>query len=244
MSDLDVLAVGAHPDDAEVGCAGALILAADAGLRTGVVDLTLGEAATRGTVAQRQQERDTATALLGLHARLTLGLPDGHVGTTPDHRAELVALIRQWTPRIVLAPYPQDRHPDHAAAGRLAREACFLARVQKVGDGTAHAVEGLYHYMLHEPFTPSFVVDVSPVWERRTDALAAYASQFGAASGTAGTEISSPQFLRYLEARAVVHGAMVGARWGEAYHRPGPARMDGLPELPAPSGPRPYSMFF
>lgn len=237
-----MLAVAAHPDDAEIGCAGALILAADAGARTGVVDLTRGEAGTRGTLEDRDRERSRAAELLGLEVRLSAELPDGAVGTDAAHRLTLVAVIRQHRPRIVLAPYPEDRHPDHAAAGRLARAACFLARVGKVGDGAAHTVDHLYHYMVHEPFTPSFVVDISPVWERKRAAITAYASQFGAGDD-APTEISSPQFLRYLEARAVVHGAMVGASWGEAYHQHGPMRVDGLPPSAPSDGTRPYRMF-
>ncbi|HEX9766481.1 MAG TPA: bacillithiol biosynthesis deacetylase BshB1 [Nitriliruptorales bacterium] len=245
MGGLDVLAVAAHPDDAEVGVGGALILAADAGRRVGIVDLTRGEAGTRGTVGERQHESERAGKLLGLHTRSTLGWPDGEVGTRPEHRLALVELLRDLRPRVVLAPYPQDRHPDHAAAGRLVREACFLSRVAKIGDGAPHTVDRLYHYMLHEPFTPSFVVDVSSVWERKMEALTAYESQFGAGSPDAVTEIGNPWFLRYLEARAIVHGAMVGARYGEPYHHLGPALADGLPGLaPPPDGPRPYNMFF
>ncbi|HKX25133.1 MAG TPA: PIG-L family deacetylase, partial [Actinomycetota bacterium] len=112
---VDLLAVGAHPDDVEMGCGGVLLLAAAEGRRTGIVDLTDGEASTRGTPEIRAQERDRATELLGVATRQRLGLVDGTVGTEPDHRLALVGAIRELQPRVVVAPYPEDRHPDHAA---------------------------------------------------------------------------------------------------------------------------------
>src|SRR5262249_45644161 len=112
---VDLLAVAAHPDDAEVGCGGALILAATSGLRVAVVDLTRGERSTSGTVELRSRERDEASSLLQLSQRLTLDLPDTALGTDPSHRDELTAVVRDLRPRIVLAPHTEDRHPDHAA---------------------------------------------------------------------------------------------------------------------------------
>jgi LmbE family N-acetylglucosaminyl deacetylase len=152
----------------------------------------------------------------------------------------VVEAIRECRPRVVVAPYPRDRHPDHAAAGRLAREACFLARVRNVGTEEPHTVTRLHHYMLHEPFAPSFVLDITSVWERKLAAILAYQSQFGSGDG-AQTQISAPSFPRMLEARAIYHGSMVGAAWGEAYHHLGPIGMDQLPE--GPSSPEHYNMF-
>jgi N-acetylglucosamine malate deacetylase 1 len=239
---LDVLAVAAHPDDAEVGCGGALLLAADAGLRTGVVDLTAGEASTRGTPDARARERDDASALLGLAVRECLGLPDGGVGTDPGHRLALVDALRRLRPRLLLAPHVQDRHPDHAAAGRLATEAIFLARVARVGSGPTHAASRLYHYLMHHRPPPAFVVDISAVWERKRAVIEAYDSQFGAGPGPA-TEISGGGFLRTIEARAVSDGATVGAAFGEPYVHTGPLGVPGLPDPGPPGdGPRPYSM--
>jgi N-acetylglucosamine malate deacetylase 1 len=240
---VDVLAVGAHPDDAEMGCGGALLVAAGRGSRTGVVDLTDGEASTRGNLEGRARERDRATEILGLTARERVGLPDGSVGTVADHRLALVRAIRNLRPRVVLAPYPEDRHPDHAAAGRLAREACFFAGVRRIGEGEPHRVGHLYHYMAHQPFTPSFVVDVSGVWDRKMEAVRAYASQFGDADHPA-TEIGGPGFLEILEARASVHGAMIGVAHGEPFHALGPVAVSMVPGL-SPEDPVPgYGMFF
>lgn len=246
---VDVLALAAHPDDAEAGCGGALLLAADAGARTAIADLTAGEASTHGTPQERAVERDRASGLLGLAHRVTLDLPDTALGTDPSHRVAVVTLLRELRPRVLLAPYPSDRHPDHAAAGRLAREACFLAGVQRFGaDGDPadpHVPQRLYHYMLHEPFAPTFVVDVAAVWERRTAALEAYASQFGRPAGDRGTAIAGRAFLDMLDARAIAHGALVGAARGEAFHCPGPLRVGALPGLDDPRhpGPPPYRAY-
>jgi bacillithiol biosynthesis deacetylase BshB1 len=242
MDGVDLLSVGAHPDDAEMGCGGALLLAADRGLRVGVVDLTDGEAATRGSPEVRMEERRRAGELLRLAARERIGLPDAALGTSADHRLALVEVIRSLRPRVVLAPYPEDRHPDHAAAGRLSREACFLAGVARIGKGERHRPVRLYHYMLHHPFTPSFVVDVSTVWDRKMEAVRAYESQFGA-TGDPTTEIGGPRFVELLEARALVHGAMIGAERGEPFYQPGPVSLASLPGLEADAPVPRYGMF-
>lgn len=243
MTAVDILAVGAHPDDAEVGCGGSLILASEAGRSVAVVDLTRGEAATRGSPEQRGAEAERASAVLGLVARFNLGLPDAGVGTSLAHRDDLVGLIRECRPRIVLAPYPDDRHPDHAAAGRLSREACFFAHVAKVGEGPPHRVDRFYYYMLHQPFTPSFVVDVSSIWERKLEAVMAFETQFGPTS-SGETDISSPGFLDYLEARATFYGAMSGCSRGEPFGALGPISFDALPGLdPTPRG-SPRNIYF
>jgi bacillithiol biosynthesis deacetylase BshB1 len=241
---IDVLALAAHPDDAEAGCGATLALAAVGGLRTAIADLTAGEAATHGTPAQRASERDRASEVLRLSTRVTLGLPDTAVGTDPSHRTEVATLLRALRPRIVLAPYPRDRHPDHAAAGRLARDACFLAGVtgptHPATSPPPHRPERLYHYMLHEPFVPSFIIDVSATWERSRAAVTAYASQFDRPPDDRRTPIAGGAFLDYLAARAVMFGALVGVAHGEAFHTTGPVALTTLPglERPRPSAPR------
>ena len=226
---LDVLAIAAHPDDAEVGCGGVLIQAAAAGLRTGVVDLTAGERATRGTPRQRSAERDRASEVMGLATRTDAGLPDTGLGTDPSHRAAVIRLIRELRPGIVLAPYPDDRHPDHAAAGRLAREGSFIAGVGKIGEGEPHRPTSVYHFMVHHPFTPSFVVDVSRVWDRKVEAMLAYESQFGTEDLDPQTALAGGGFVSLIDARARFHGAMIGAERGEAFHSPGPVPLRFLP---------------
>jgi bacillithiol biosynthesis deacetylase BshB1 len=242
---LDVLAIAAHPDDAEVGCSGVLIQASEAGLRVGVADLTAGERATRGTREERSAERDRAGEIMGLTVRLGLGLPDGNLGTTPEHRDAVVRLVRDVRPTVVLAPYPEDRHPDHAAAGKLAREGSFLAGVEKIGEGEPHRPDRVYHYMVHLPFTPSFVVDISTVWDRKVEAISAYASQFGKAEAEIGTELAEGGFLSVVEAGARFHGAMIGAERGEPFHYPGPVPLAFLPGFHdlGPTGGTRYRMF-
>jgi bacillithiol biosynthesis deacetylase BshB1 len=191
---LDILAFAPHPDDAELGCGGSLILAAGQGLRVAVADLSAGEKSSRGTPEERDREKQKAAELLGLSGRFCLGLPDTEIGLDPAQRTPLIHLIRELRPRLVLAPYWEDRHPDHAAAGHLIRQACFLAGVGRVGSGQPHRPEWLYFYMLHQPFEPSFVVDVSTVWERKMAALLAYPSQFQAGGDEPMTALSRPDF--------------------------------------------------
>ena len=231
---LDILAFAPHPDDAEIGCAGSLILAADQGLRVAVADLCAGEASSRGTPESRAREAARAGEILGLAARYMLGLPDTAIGTHPDHRLPLIALIRATRPRIVLAPHSEDRHPDHVATGRLVQEACHLAGVARVGSGPPHRPERLYYYMLYtlrSAFTPSFVLDVSAVWERRMQALLAYESQFSARGGGPLTALNRPEFLRFLEVKAAWFGAMIGVAHGEPFHAPGPVALHAFPGL-------------
>ena len=163
-----------------------------------------------------------AADLLGLCGRFSVGLPDTEIGTDPMHRLPIIQLVRETRPRVVLGPYWQDRHPDHAAAGQLVREACFFAGVSKVGVGHPHRPERSYYYMLHHPFSPSFVVDISSVWERKMKAVAAYRSQFQSDSSGLETALSRPDFTCFLKARALWFGAMIGAPYGEPFLTPAP----------------------
>jgi hypothetical protein len=128
-----------------------------------------------------------------------------------------------------LAPYWEDRHPDHAATGRLVREACFLAGVQKVGEGPPHRPEKIYYYMISHPFDPSLVVDISTVWDRKMVAVKAYESQFNLSTEGPETPISQPGFMQMIEARSIWFGKMIGASYGEPFFMPGPVPMRQLP---------------
>jgi bacillithiol biosynthesis deacetylase BshB1 len=238
---VDLLAIGAHPDDVEIGCGGALILAADAGLRVAIADLTRGERATTGSAGQRDRERRRAAELLGVSQRIDVGLVDTEVAAVPAQRRAVAAVLRELRPRVVVAPAEADRHPDHAAAGRLVREACFEATL----DGAGHYVARLHHYPLHHPIEPSFVVDVSAVWEQRMAAVRAYESQFAHPPGERTTVIGDPAFLELLEGRAAFYGAMIGAARGEPFACSGPLGFDMLPglHLQPPAGPYTYRSF-
>ena len=235
MEPLEVLAFSAHPDDAEIGCGGALALAARRGLRVGVVDLTDGERATRGSPNRRAAEKRRPTRTLRLSERIALGLPDGELGRSREAVALVVDVLRDSRPRTVLAPNDVDRHPDHEAAARLVRRGCFEAGVGSVGSGALHRPAHQFSYMAHSPFDPSFVVDISEVWEQKQAAVACYRSQFSPDGGGAATALSGGDFLELLEVRARWFGAMIGGRHGEPYLCRGPVPLARLPGLPGGS---------
>ncbi|MBN1662222.1 MAG: bacillithiol biosynthesis deacetylase BshB1 [Deltaproteobacteria bacterium] len=226
MKPIDILVFSPHPDDAEIGCAGTILLETDRGRRVAIADLTDGECAGQGSRKQRNREREKAAALMGLADRISLKLPDTQIGSSPEHRLVLIEAIRKTRPKIILAPYEKDRHPDHEGTSRLVREAFFYAGVEKVHKGKAYRPAAIYTYMIHTPFMPSFVIDISSVWERKQEIIKAYRSQF-----TGGkTAIGKPDFLHYLEARSRFYGAHIGALSGEPFFCEGPLGLDGLPK--------------
>ena len=246
---LDILAIAAHPDDAELGCGGSLLLATRKGLSVAITDLSAGEMSSRGIVASRQAEANSAARILGLEERRNLGLPDTKIGENSTRSlSALVQLIRETRPHIVLAPYWEDRHPDHEVTGRLVKEACFFAGVAKVGDGEPYRPARLFFYMLSYPFTPAFVLDISNVWERKLEAIKAYRTQFESSENGIRTAISEPGFLKLMEARAIWFGSMIGVAYGEPYYMPGPVPMAELPDATTPSASYktlpPYTMFY
>lgn len=233
MTQVDVLAFAAHPDDAELGCGAVLALAAQAGLRVAVADLTAGEMATNGSISERLSERDEASSALGLCDRVCLGLPDGRLGESRHDRIAVLDAIRSFRPHVVIAPQIlADRHPDHGAAGHLVRDACFLAGVAKIGGPEQpHRPAAVYHYSVHTPFTPAFVVDVTATWQRKMEAIRAYRSQFGPAAPSGSTALAGPRFLEVIEAKGTYFGAMIGADKGEPFWSAGPLAMTALPGL-------------
>lgn len=232
MTEVDVLAFAAHPDDAELGCGATLAMAVDSGLRVAVADLSAGELATNGTPAERLRERDEASAVLGLCDRVCLGLPDGHIGQSTQDMVVVLDAIRRFRPRVVIAQVRSlDRHPDHSAAGRLVHEACFFAGVAKLGTpGPApHRPRAVHHYSVHAPFPPSFVIDVTAGWDRKLRAIMAYQSQFGGPAGS--TALTGPAFLETVQAKGRYFGAMIGAARGEPFGCHAPLAMTSLPGL-------------
>jgi bacillithiol biosynthesis deacetylase BshB1 len=217
---VDVLAFGAHPDDVEMCSAGLLLKTTDAGGRAAIVDLTRGEGGTRGTPETRAKEAAEAARRLGLAGRDNLGLPDTRVTVDPEALAAVTAAIRRWRPRVVLAPITQDLHPDHVACAELVKKAYYLATIVRAEGGglPPHRPDALVHYFGHREPAPSFVVDVSEVWERRMHAIFAYESQLSP-TGVAGpvTNVSAPDFLRRYESRFAYWGSRIGAEWGEPY---------------------------
>src|SRR5690606_26709002 len=200
------------PDDVELCAGGTMCLLAEQGYRTGVVDFTRGELGTRGTPEQRGAEAARAAEILGLAARENLGLPDGDLANTKANQRRVVEVIRRYRPAIVLLNAPEDRHPDHPAAARLATDALFYAGLAKVetaeADGTPQAPwrpHHVLHYMQSLAFEPTFVVDVTAVWDRRIAALRAFESQFfnpDYEGDEPETFISNPSLFACVEARA------------------------------------------
>ena len=229
LAGVDVLAFSPHPDDVEFFCGGSMLLAAQAGLKTAIVDLTEGELSTNGDPVRRSAEREAASELLALATRVSLGLPDGLLGTDGSHRDAVVETLRELAPRVVLAPHWEDRHPDHEAAGRIVREACFFSGVEKYGAGPAHRPGRVYWYMLHHIFEPSVVIDIGPVWEQRLRLLDVYPSQLSLNGDSASSAINDGGFAEMLRARATCYGAMVGVSYGEPFHVVGPLGLRSLP---------------
>ena len=226
--EIDVVALAPHPDDVELFCGGAMLAAAAAGLTTAIVDLTEGELSTNGTVEQRARERDEASALLGLAARRGLSLPDGALENTEPHRLAVVTALRELRPRVVLAPFGHDRHPDHEAAAELVRQACFLAGLRRYGSGSPHRPARVYRYMLHSPFEPKVVVDVGAVWHARRELLRVYRSQISLGADDEPTALNDGRLVAMLEARAAYLGALAGVSYAEGFDADGPVLVKSL----------------
>lgn len=222
-SPLDVLAFAAHPDDAEIFCGGALALFATRGYRVGVVDLTRGELASQGALETRAKETAEATKILGLAHRECLALPDGRLHELDEAQClASVRAIRRLRPELVLLPYWEDRHPDHVQASKLLTRALFfsgLAKYDPADPGTKphRPLQALY-YSLRTTFTPSFVVDVTPVYDTKSAAIHAYKSQVERApSGELPTLISSPLSVSSIAARDEFFGSHIGVKYGEPF---------------------------
>ena len=236
----DVLAVGAHPDDVELGCGATVARLAAAGRRVGVLDLTAGEMGTRGDVETRAREARAAAAALGVVWRECLGLPDGGLSRADDRQlAALVGALRAAEPRAVLLPSEGDPHPDHAAAAELIRHASFLAGVgnyePKRGAPRRPALLLAYPGP-RQLLAPALVVDVSAAYGAKRAALAAHASQFDPAAGAA-THLASGHFLAAIEGRDRACGNLAGAEFGEGFASPGTLAADELAWLFAPRVP-------
>ena len=254
MSKLDVLAIGPHPDDVELGCGGTLALAARQGRRVGILHLTRGERGTRGTPEQRLVEAEQAAAALGAVELAFLDCGDGGLRRGDAEEDAVIEVLRTWRPELVLGPPPRDRHPDHGRAHHLVAAAAFYSGLAARGNRAmaAHRPAAVFSYMQHHSFEPSFVVDVTAVWEAKMAALAAYRSQLyqptgsdraaagagapeggaGAGPGTAGdgppTKVSSREFRLAVEGRARHFGQLIGAELGEPFSSPLPLAVADL----------------
>ena len=235
---LDVLAIGAHPDDVELGCGATVAKLARAGRSVGILNLTRGEAGTRGTPEERRLEAEEAARVLGVVELRFLDCGDGSLRSGPDEEDALIEALRELRPDLVLSPTPYDRHPDHIRAHRMVQACCFYSGLAGRGAKTrpTHRPAAVFSYMQHDSFEPAFVVDVSDSWEDKLKSLAAHRSQIhrpGASPdpGSAGappTKVSSPEFFFAIEGRARHYGNLIGAAYGEPFWSPLPLAVGDL----------------
>jgi len=219
MTKLDVLAIGPHPDDVELGCGGTLALAARQGRRVGILHLTRGERGTRGTSEQRLAEAEQAAAALGAVELAFLDCGDGGLRHGEPEEEALIEVLRTWRPELVLGPPRHDRHPDHERGHRLVAAAAFYSGLQARGSRAmpAHRPAAVFSYMQHHPFEPSFVVDVTAAWEAKLAALAAYRSQlYQPAAGGSGSSGSGAGSVGGSGATGIGIGTGTGTGAGTA----------------------------
>ena len=217
---LDLLVIGPHPDDAELGLGGTLARAKRAGLSTGILDLSRGEAATKGTPEIRAREAEAASAVLGLDVRRNLGWPDSRLSDSEDRRLQLARVFRDLRPAVVCAPHPNDRHPDHVAAAAIVPASLHLAGLKNSPlSGEPFKPRHLFFYMGNGPFEASLVVDTSDVIDVWEEAVRCYTSQF---TGEAASETVTPDIFRRRRGRAAYWGTFIDARYGEPLWTPRP----------------------
>ncbi|HSF43201.1 MAG TPA: bacillithiol biosynthesis deacetylase BshB1 [Thermoanaerobaculia bacterium] len=220
---LDVLAIGAHPDDVELGCGGTLALLARQGRKVGILHLTRGERGTRGTAEERLAEAEAAAEALGAVELAFLDCGDGGLRTGPAEEDALIEILRRLRPELVISPTPHDRHPDHGRSHALVEAACFYAGLRNRGAGEAYRPAAVFSYMQHDLFTPSFLVDVTSAWEAKLASLAAYRSQLHQPDrkeeedARPKTKIASPEFRLAVEGRARHFGLLIGAALAEPF---------------------------
>ena len=221
---LDVLVFAVHPDDAELGCAGTILKLIAQGKKVGIVDLTRGELGSRGTPELRAEEAAAASRVLGIHVRENLGYRDGFFQNDEAHQRGIIRMIRKYRPEVVIAGAPFDRHPDHGRSSALVRDAAFYSGLAKIkteldeDSQEAWRPKRLFYYIQDHPLTPDFVVDISPYWEGKLDAIRAFGSQFyNPDFDGPETYISNSDFWHWLEGRARNMGHMTGATFGEGF---------------------------
>lgn len=221
---LDILVLAAHPDDAELGCGGAIAKHVALGHKVGVVDFTRGELGTRGTVHTRDEEAAASASILGLSVRENLNFRDGFFQNDEQHKLEVAKVIRKYQPEIILANAIYDRHPDHGKGAGLSFDACFMAGLVKIEttlDGKGQLPwrpKALYHYIQSQYIQPDFIVDISEHWNTKMESIRAFKTQFyDPNSNEPETYISNPAFMKMLESRAQEYGHAIGVKFGEGF---------------------------
>lgn len=222
--EVDVLAIGAHPDDIELACGGTIAKMVKLGHTVALADVTQGEMGTRGTKEIRSKEAEGATIILGAVTRRNLNIPDGNIQVTQENLKTLISLLRELRPKLLLIPHSVERHPDHVHTHQLCKEAWFYSGLQKIEtakDGSPQRPfrpTSYFEFMQWFEFKPSFVVDISDTYETKMEAIKAHESQFhNPTSKDPETILSRPEFLELIETRARYYGETIGVRYGEPF---------------------------
>ena len=224
---LDILAIGVHPDDVELGCSGTLINEIKLGKKAGIIDLTQGELGTRGTIETRYNEAANAAMIMGVQVRENLKMRDGFFKNDETHQLQVIQAIRKYQPDIVIGNVLHDRHPDHGRAGSMIAECCFLAGLAKIEtkDENGNAQQRwrpsyVLHYIQDWYHEPDLLIDISDVFEQRMKAVQAYTPQLHNTNPNTGepqTYISTPDFLESVIARARMFGKRIGVKYAEGF---------------------------
>ena len=222
--NLDILAIGVHPDDVELSCAGTILKHIALGKTAGILDLTRGELGTRGTPEIRTQEAMNAAKILRVSFREQLNMADGFFENNEQHIRQIITVLRRYQPAIVLCNAISDRHPDHGRAAKLIADACFYSGLSKIQtqynnlEQQAWRPKAVYHYIQDNYIHPDFVVDVSDFTETKRKAIMAFSSQFFNPQSTeAQTLISSPEFLETLFSKMSIWGRSIGVKYAEGF---------------------------
>lgn len=221
---VDILAIGAHPDDVELGCGGTVAKLISEGKTVAIVDLTQGELGTRGTNFTRAEEAANSAKILGISSRENLKMKDGFLTNSEEHQLQIVKIIRKYRPEIVLANAIDDRHPDHAKAAKLVSDACFLSglvKIETVSEGENQKPwrpKQIFHYIQWKNIAPDFVIDISNFMEKKIEACLAFKTQFYDPNSTEPmTPISTKDFLESLTYRAQDLGRLSGVQFAEGF---------------------------
>ncbi|HEY4357667.1 MAG TPA: bacillithiol biosynthesis deacetylase BshB1 [Acidobacteriaceae bacterium] len=239
IETIDVLAIAAHRDDVEQTCGGTLLVQHSLGWRTGILDLTRGEAGTRGSAEERADEAEAAARILRVTHREALDLPDGNVQNTLENRLKVAAVLRRLRPRVVILPYWQGRHPDHYTTATLGYEACFAAGLSRLElpaeHGAPHRPYKILYASLYADVRPTFVVDITEHIETRQQALLAYRSQYGEQNTGAGLFVPEADIRERMFSTARHYGLLAGLRYAEPFVQKEVSAVSDLMTLPVQS---------
>jgi N-acetylglucosamine malate deacetylase 1 len=234
MTRVDILAIGAHPDDMELICGGTLIRSQLLGRKTGILDLAAGELASRGTPELRASEAAKAAQVMGVGVRENLGLPDGGIQNTPETRAKVAVVIRRLQPTVVITHSLHGRHPDHPVVAQLVRDACFVAGLKMVEPTVPpHRPRKVLHALSlrEDNEKPTFVVDITESFEKKLEAIGCYESQFGEAVQAGEVYPNGEPLNDLIRHHAAHYGSLIRCRYGEPFYTTETMRVEDVGAL-------------